>query len=109
MEYLAGYCAQGDTVEISIHEWHSSVLWTGNTAGSYSHRRSGVELLYIHGRNRRVLFVGRCHRGIYVTRKGHRRDLHSLRTQHGDIHKEKRPVIHDGLLKKKRKFSSYSI
>ncbi len=29
MEYLAGFCAQGDTVGISIQERHSSVMWTG--------------------------------------------------------------------------------
>ena len=41
-------CAQGDTVGISIHEWHSSVLWTGNTAGTVVTRIEGLEWTYIH-------------------------------------------------------------
>ncbi len=98
MECLAGYCAQGDTVGISIHEWHSSVMWAG-TKQKVS-RKEGAEWSYTYGRNSRVLCAGRCNRGLYFTHKGHRRDLHSLRTQHEDIHKEKRPVIHNGRLKK---------
>jgi hypothetical protein len=45
----------------------------------------------------------RCDRGLYLTHKGHSRDLHSMRTQHGDIlYTKKRGLRRDRELNTRR-------
>ncbi len=49
-------CTQGVTVGISIHEWNSSVMWTGTQ--QVVTRKDGEEWSYIPGRNSRVMCAG---------------------------------------------------